>query len=119
MPQSGFSAPVDISLWSQAVDEECRDREEERQRLLFQAMDLLAAYFQGKKVESVYLTGSLLKPGYFYPFSDVDIAVAGLQEDYWRVMVELEDLLDRTVDLIELERCRFSEAITKHGKKIV
>lgn len=118
MTRSSDSAPVDISLWAQTVEQEYREREKERLRILSQAIDLLAEFFQGKKVDRIYLTGSLLRPGHFYPFSDVDIAVEGLQEDYWRVLVELEDLLNRTVDLIELEKCRFSEAIKKHGKRI-
>lgn len=110
---------VDISLWAKALDQEYLKREKDRQHLLSRAIDTVAAFFQGKKVEHVYLTGSLIEPGHFYPFSDVDIAVEGLQEDFWRVMVDLEDLLDRTVDLIELEKCRFSEAIREKGQRIV
>ena len=119
MTPSDSPVPLDISLWAQGIEKEYQERDKDRLRLLSQAIDLIAEYFQEKKVESVYLTGSILRAGHFYPFSDVDIAVAGLREDYWRVMVELEDLLDRTVDLIELERCRFCEVIKKHGKKIV
>ena len=119
MTHASFLQPVDISLWARAVEQEYREREKERLHLLAQAIELLAEFFRAKKVGSVYLTGSLLKPGHFYPFSDVDIAVEGLHEDYFSVLVELEDLLDRTVDLIELEKCRFSDAIRKSGKRIL
>jgi len=65
------------------------------------------------------LTGSILREGKYYPFSDLDIAVEGLQEDYFKTLVQLEDLLDRNVDLIELESCRFSQEIQERGLKIL
>ncbi|WP_449245806.1 nucleotidyltransferase domain-containing protein [Desulfobacca acetoxidans] len=42
----------------------------------------IASFFSEKTGKKVYLTGSLLRAEYFYPFSDIDLAVEGLQEDY-------------------------------------
>lgn len=97
---------------------ELREREEARQRLLAQVLEKLPAYFEDTQVEAVYLIGSLLQPDHFYAFSDIDLAVVGLQEDYFSRLVELEELLDRRVDVIEVERCRFREEITTKGLRL-
>ena len=78
----------------------------------------LANFFKDKQVEKVYLTGSLLREDGFYPFSDIDLAVEGLQEDYFKLLVALEDLMGRWVDVIELEKCRFREQIERQGVRI-
>ncbi len=54
----------------------------------------------------------------FYDFSDIDIAVEGLREDWFQVSAEIEDLLNRDVDIVEMEDCRFKDYIIKHGVKI-
>ncbi len=69
-------------------------------------------------MEKVYLTGSLLREDGFYPFSDIDLAVEGLQEDYFKLVVALEDLMGRWVDVIELEKCRFRDRIERQGVRI-
>ncbi|MFN3533576.1 MAG: hypothetical protein ACK41Q_13885 [Candidatus Brocadia sp.] len=40
--------------------------------------------------------------GKFYPFSDIDVVVDGLDEDYLKTLAELEEILERNVDLIEM-----------------
>lgn len=57
----------------------------------------------------------MLNEGQFNEYSDIDIAVEGLQEDYFAVMTELEQLLNRDVDIIELENCRFAALLKKRG----
>jgi len=109
----------DTSLWEKALEEEYGRREQDRLRLLGRAEAMLPVYFSGKRVKAVYLTGSLLREGQFRAFSDVDIAVEGLEENYFEVLVQLEDLLDRQVDLIELERCRLAAAIRQHSRRLV
>jgi predicted nucleotidyltransferase len=113
------SPHFDTSLWEETLEAEARRREQERLRILAQARDQLFQYFQNKRVRAVYLTGSLLREGHFYPFSDVDIAVEGLQEDYFAVMAQLEDLLDHEVELLELETCPFSDTIRQKGVRIL
>ncbi|GEM_PF-2538234 len=83
------------------------------------SISTLRVYFRDKKVDKVFLTGSILKEGRFHEHSDIDIAVDGLREDYFKTHTDLEDILKREVDLIELERCRFRELILQHGLRIV
>lgn len=109
----------DISLWEASLEEKYRQREAKRQQVLAGAIDSLSKYFRGKRVGQVYLTGSILREGKYYAFSDIDIVVEGLEEDYFQTLVQLEDLLDHNVDLIELESCRFKEEIQERGLKIL
>jgi predicted nucleotidyltransferase len=78
----------------------------------------LTRFFRDKQVAKVYLTGSLLREGDFYPFSDIDLAVEGLREDYFKLLVDLEELMGRWVDVIEFEKCRFREQIERQGVRI-
>ena len=112
------SHPFDTSLWETSLYQRAQMREELRRRILAITKERLCAYFSGKTVESVYLIGSLLRPGNFYDFSDIDVAVAGLEEPYFCVLRELEELLDWSVDIIELERCRFRKSIEEQGIRI-
>lgn len=107
-----------LALWEQGLEAEQREREQERQRVLSRVKKDLARFFRDKQVAKVYLTGSLLREGDFYPFSDIDLAVEGLQEDYFKLLVDLEELMGRWVDVIELEKCRFREQIERHGVRI-
>lgn len=119
MPPPTKQSQFDTSLWEKSLEEEYGRRERDRLQLLGRAEALLPAYFSGKRVKAVYLTGSVLREGQFLDFSDVDIAVEGLKENYFQVLVQLEDLLDRQVDLIELENCRLAEAIRQHSRQVV
>jgi predicted nucleotidyltransferase len=113
------SKSFDTSRWEAALGAEARQREEQRRILLAQVREKLAHFFQGKRVQAVYVTGSILREGDFYPFSDVDIAVEGLEEDYFTMLARLEDLLERQVDLIELETSRFGDSIRDRGIRIL
>jgi predicted nucleotidyltransferase len=108
----------DISLWEAALMEKYRRMELQRQESLAHAIEALKQFFRQKQVGEVYLTGSILRKGKYHSFSDIDIAVAGLEEDYFVTLVELEELLDRNVDLIELESCRFRREIQEGGLRI-
>jgi predicted nucleotidyltransferase len=111
MPLLTKLSQFDTSLWEKSLEEAYGRRERDRLRLLGRAEAVLPIYFPGKRVKAVYLTGSILRKGQFRDFSDVDIAVEGLEENYFQVLVQLEDLLERQVDLIELASCRLAEAI--------
>lgn len=107
-----------LALWERGLEAERQGREQERQRLLSRAKQEMARFFRDKQVEKVYLTGSLLREDGFYSFSDIDLAVEGLREDYFRLLVALEDLMGRWVDVIELEKCRFRDHIERQGVRI-
>lgn len=108
----------DLSLWEEKILKEKEERETKRKKLLKEIIPKLKKYFKDKKVEKVYIFGSILKENFFYDFSDVDIAVEGLKEDYFRVFLDLEDLIERNIDLVELEYCKFKEEIIKRGLRI-
>jgi len=95
------------------------EREKERLTILNRAETLLADYFKNKKVHRAFLVGSILEEGNFYPFSDIDVLVEGLRGDYFKTVTEVEGLLNRTVDVIEGERCRFIISLEQKGRRIV
>jgi predicted nucleotidyltransferase len=109
----------DSSIWEKAIEENASARERERKELLERVQEKLRSYFKKRSVKGVYLIGSILKEGGFYEFSDVDIVVEGIGEDYFLVSSELEELLEREVDLIEMERCRFKDTIKRQGLRVV
>lgn len=108
-----------ISLWERFLDEEYNEREIERLAILKASVKALKGYFKDKDVKRVFLVGSILKKDAFYPFSDIDVAVGGLKEEYFKTLLGLEDVLGRNVDLIEIEKCRFKESLERKGLKIL
>jgi predicted nucleotidyltransferase len=116
---SRHSKGFDLSLWEEAIRREYSEREKERLAVLNRAETLLADYFKNKKARRAFLVGSILEEGKFYPFSDVDVLVEGLRGDYLKTVTEMEGLLDRTVDLIEGEHCRFFKSLEQKGRRIV
>ena len=119
MSPSTQVSQFDTSRWEKSLEEEYARREGDRLQLLRHAEATLPVYFADKRVGAVYLTGSLLREGQFRDFSDVDIAVEGLGENYFEVLVQLEDLLDRGVKLIELEGSRLVETIRQHSRRVI
>ena len=109
----------DISLWEKILEEQYIQKEQKRQNILADLTKKLKAYFKEKNVKSVYLFGSILKEGCFYEFSDIDIAVEGLKEDYFQVCTEIERLIDFDIDLVEMEKCKFSDFIKKCGIELI
>jgi len=109
----------DISIWEKAIETEYKIREEERLMTLKKSIRILKDYFRSKGVRKVFLVGSILEKGKFYPFSDIDVAVERLRKEYFKTMSEIEGLLEKGVDLIELERCRFKDAIERNGRRII
>lgn len=108
-----------VELWEKILKEKQEEREKRRLKALKSVIKTLKEYFKNKKINSVYLAGSILKEGFFYDFSDIDIVVEELKEDYFRTLCELEEILPYKVDLIELEKCPFREKILQKGLKII
>ncbi len=109
----------DTSLWEKMLVEREIGRERKRLDALQTIMEKLKVYFKDKKIKDVYIFGSILREREFYDFSDIDIAVEGLEEDYFRTLADVEDIVDRGVDLIELEKCRFGDAIKQRGNRVI
>ena len=65
-----------------------------------------------------YVFGSVVRPYAFDSHSDVDVAVHALSpRDYFSLKTHLEARVLRDVDLVELESCRFSDAIKGIGQR--
>ena len=109
----------DTSLWERMLEKRHLDRESRRREIIQLTLLKLRDYFKDKDVKRVYIVGSILKEGAFYEFSDIDIAVEGLKEDYFRTCAEIEDMLDGNIDLIEIEKCKFSDSIEKYGVRVL
>lgn len=109
----------DISLWIESQKEGYKKREEKRREFLDSLIKRLIDYFKATEVKEVYVIGSILEEGNFYEFSDIDIAVRGLKDRYFKVYGDLEEIVGRNIDLIELERCSFRDILKKRGLRIV
>ena len=116
---SRHSKSFDLSLWEESIRREYAEREKDRLATLSRVGPLLTDYFKKKKLRRVFLVGSILEEGRFYPFSDIDVLVEGLCGDYLKTVTEMECLLNRTVDLIEGERCRFLISLEQKGRRIL
>ncbi len=108
----------DLSIWEEKLLKEKEERELKRKKLLEEIVPKLKEYFKKKKVEKVYIFGSILEEDMFYDFSDVDIAVEGLKEDFFKTFFDLEDIIGRNIDLVEIEYCKFKEVIYGRGLRI-
>ena len=69
--------------------------------------------------KEVLVFGSLTHRGQFNDASDVDLAFEIQPEgiDTLQLMAELSEQLDRPVDIIDLEGCRFREKILRTGER--
>jgi predicted nucleotidyltransferase len=76
---------------------------------------VLTELIPGRKV---IVFGSLTKPGIFNDHSDVDLALAEPSPplDAWRLTSELMVRLERPVDVVLLDKCRFREKILREGE---
>jgi predicted nucleotidyltransferase len=85
---------------------------EETRRRLRQA---LAELVPGSRV---LVFGSLTKPGVFNDRSDVDLALEREppQMNVWQLTEALMERLDRPVDVVLLNRCRFRDKILREGE---
>ena len=111
-----FSTHILEEIEKQKLD----DLEKKRKEIFNLCVTELKKYFKPLNVKSLYITGSLLIPYRFRSQSDIDIAVEGLpQEKYFQAIFELEELLSRKVEIIELENCRFAGKIMASGFKII
>jgi predicted nucleotidyltransferase len=68
--------------------------------------------------DDAYIFGSVTSAGRYKSASDVDIALSGLNKlDYFAFIGDISELLNKSVDVIRLEECRFSTSIIRKGIK--
>ena len=91
----------------------------ERQQLVNRVRQAATELKKRFEVRRVILFGSLANADWFTPDSDIDLAVEGLNADfYWQAWRLAEDIVDtRPVDFIELETAKESlrQAILRYG----
>ena len=91
-------------------------QEQQRQQILAQVVNWLETEGSQNGIEQAYIFGSLTRPGNFTEASDVDIAISGkLPAEFCTLMSLLSTNLGREVDLIQLEKCHFSDRIREQG----
>jgi predicted nucleotidyltransferase len=106
----------DTSVLDRAQARQRAQWEEERQALLKRLLRLLDELVDGFDLHQVYIFGSLVQPGHFTKFSDVDVAIVGLpDEQFFKFSAALSSALGRDVDLIELDSCHFAGKIRSEG----
>ncbi len=80
---------------------------------------LITGKFQPRRV---YQWGSLLRPGAFKPYSDIDIAIEGVTdaERFFALLGEAQDMTRFPLDIVQLEKIapEHAEDIRQHGKLI-
>jgi predicted nucleotidyltransferase len=106
----------DISLWEQSLSEK-RQRNEALRHSTLSSIDAVLRRLRSRYTWSeIYVFGSVLREGRFGPESDVDFAVLGLpKHDLYRLVGELSDALDRSVDVMVLEETRMAHSIRRKG----
>ena len=68
--------------------------------------------------DEAFIFGSVAKTGKYHTGSDVDIALSGLNKfDYYAFVGDISKLLNKRVDVVLLEECRFSKSIIEKGIK--
>ena len=90
--------------------------ETERRRLLAATRVALKSLLPG---ETVWIYGSLVRPGGFNEYSDIDVALARSPpkfSEFW-LQGELELRLGRRVDVVVLGETRLADKITREGRK--
>ncbi len=108
------------NLFEQVLAQKQQEREKERAALLSLTIDVIKSVAPRFSVTAAYITGSLVVPDRFHSHSDIDIAVRGLTDtNYFAFIAQVQELLPRQVEIIELENCRFSEKIIETGLKVL
>lgn len=109
-----------IDLFETILAEKKQQKEAARLLMLNKTLTVLKEYFAIIPVTQLYLVGSITKEGRFRRDSDIDIAIKGLGTDlYFKVISDLEEKLNRKIEIIELEECSFEKSIKETGLRII
>ena len=106
------------SLWLQSARQQEKELERTRKKVLMELDEALETLTERYTWETLYVFGSLIKEGGFNPGSDIDIALEGLNKfDYYAFVGDISSLMNRTVDVINLEECPFVNSVISRGVK--
>jgi predicted nucleotidyltransferase len=105
-----------MTLLTQIELDRQRDSEQLRQAMLRQLHAELQKLIPGA---AVILFGSLIQPGKFNEFSDVDLALETEPKGFsiYQLTSLLAEGLGRKVDVVLLPECRFADKIRKQGQQ--
>ncbi len=81
-------------------------------------ISVLKKFLYNKPNINLYLFGSITQANQFTQNSDVDIAIGNFNGSRLDIYLELEELFNRKIDLILLEKCSFGDEIINKGIKI-
>ena len=118
MPSKPIKTAKFPDLWHKSILQKQADQEKMRIVVLRQVEDTLRCLEKKYHWDEAYLFGSLVLEGKFGRNSDIDIALLGLKKyDYYEFIGEISDLLNKRVDVVLLEECRFAHFIKEKGIK--
>ena len=114
---------MDISKCANYLKEKEKRRLWEKEKIRRKAMAKLSLLNKilsnFSEVKKAYIFGLIIKEGKFRENSDIDIALEGkVKEDYFLIWSELEEKLNKEVDLRILNSGVTSQIIKKEGKLI-
>lgn len=93
-------------------------KEQKRLEVLANCQSYLKKRFSPEGIE-VYLVGSITRPYEFRSDSDIDIVLKGYIGDRFEIWTELEEALNRRIEVILFESCHFKDHVIQHGIKVV
>ena len=108
---------LDKKVWDRKA--RIKSRFEQAEKDFTKIVDYLISEFNPKRI---YQWGSLLYPERFSEISDIDIAVEVdlLPEEFFRMLIEVDDMTDLPVDLVEIDKIHphYADTILTYGKLI-
>jgi len=111
-----MTKPFKTTLLDQRLRQKQRENEKLRQQTLQRVLELLPQLATRYGFHRAYVFGSVTRKGRFRRYSDIDIAIEGLDDQqYFKFMADLYDRLEREVDVIQLEKHRLHEQIKETG----
>jgi len=103
-------------LWYEALRRRKAECEEIRLKLMRDLGEVLESLKERYSWQEVYFFGSVVRRGCFTRRSDVDIAILGLDAiDYYAFVGDVSERLNRRVDVVRLEECRFARSVMRTG----
>ena len=103
--------------------QERRKRLEGLRRQAAQDAEAIAVMIAARyKPVRIYQWGSVLRPGGFQEYSDVDIAVEGVSDAavFFRMLEDAQAMTRMSLDLVQLEKIEpeYAEEIRQHGRVV-
>ena len=105
-------------IWINSKRRTIQQLERFRMDVVEEVADALEVLYKKYHWDEAFLFGSITQKERFGSRSDIDVALSGLNTfDYYAFVGDLSELVNRQVDVILIEECRFSKSIIEKGKK--